>query len=812
MGRWSTLRVLSSGLLCTLFVSACGTQQLADPTPQGLGNLSTSETAARLQLLQDELARQLSDTASIPLHVPDSLGTSVGLEYSLSEDAPHNITLTWSEALPGDLDLNGEVNAADLMPLARYFGLDAAGYAAAVAPVSGWFWRLDGDGNGELGLGDIVPIAKHYRERIDGYRVYRRLLGSADWTLLPNQQQPDSAMSITHAQAAAETWPSGTATRIVSYSFTDPQTPQAAVEYKVIPYYFAEGRSSVPLALVPADAKSAEGIYTYLTMPLSSLSTQALQVRVRVGYHGIAHYPVMLHFDQDADGSYELTVPYVDEYEVIELPKRPAGEYLLRVRVVDDAGSVAFDTERYRVRDENRAPAVSGKLLLGDLIAPCVIDASYSVVEPEQDAYSVKVEIMRPNGSGRFEANLPRKLFSGGDYVLLVTATDSFGMSGEWRGEFSLSPSGSISTSWKSLPGSFSYLEMDSARLGIVGDRLAVLYEADDSWFYWQQSADNGYWKHDARRELPFNALGSLGANVTFEARLIDVNGRPGIHLLQGSQLSVTNSFTLALNDEATAWSDNYVFSGGTGSQFAGHGEILMLGSQPAMAFGGRLSSAYFTKASDAQAGSWQEPAYKLPDSDFRCMVAQQTLVGGMPCVLTASPDGFSMWRSQDASGSAFGAEEQITAKLKIGGVLDFLITGNSRPALLGNIVETASPTGSRRGIQRALTPDLSQWSDPAPLPEAVKDWSCSLALIGGRPALSWYDQNGMQLFYQRAADDTASEWEAPQLVSNREDVGKDSQLLEYAGKPLILARSERGHNGEAVPAFTCYEVFVPRN
>jgi hypothetical protein len=48
--------------------------------------------------------------------------------------------------------------------------------------------------------------------------------------------------------------------------------------------------------------------------------------------------------------------------------------------------------------------------------------------------------------------------------------------------------------------------------------------------------------------------------------------------------------------------------------------------------------------------------------------------------------------------------------------------------------------------------------------------------------------------------------------VSNREDVGRESQLLEHNGQPIILASCARGHNSQGVPAFIGYDLYVPRN
>jgi hypothetical protein len=68
---------------------------------------------------------------------------------------------------------------------------DGGKTAAATGPDPGSGaanWRLarvDGDGNGEINIADITPIAAHWLESSDGYRLYRKAPSESGFTALP---------------------------------------------------------------------------------------------------------------------------------------------------------------------------------------------------------------------------------------------------------------------------------------------------------------------------------------------------------------------------------------------------------------------------------------------------------------------------------------------------------------------------------------------------------------------------------------------------------------------------------------------------
>ncbi len=103
---------------------------------------------------------------------------------------PTGIELSWTEQMVGDYDQNGEVNFADITPLGLNFGA-LIDYSPPDPPGEPEWWpngdpddtgalnwrlaRIDGDRNGELNAADVTPIAQHWNEKLSGYCIYHKL-------------------------------------------------------------------------------------------------------------------------------------------------------------------------------------------------------------------------------------------------------------------------------------------------------------------------------------------------------------------------------------------------------------------------------------------------------------------------------------------------------------------------------------------------------------------------------------------------------------------------------------------------------------
>ncbi len=81
------------------------------------------------------------------------------------------VSLNWVEKNIGDYDFNGEVNAADLIPLSLNLG--QSGFRNSAAANATPLFYIDGDENNEINLADIVPIARYFHNSIRGYFIYK---------------------------------------------------------------------------------------------------------------------------------------------------------------------------------------------------------------------------------------------------------------------------------------------------------------------------------------------------------------------------------------------------------------------------------------------------------------------------------------------------------------------------------------------------------------------------------------------------------------------------------------------------------------
>ncbi len=210
-GVAATRGLASGALRSSILLAVLGASALAGCAggagQQRLAGAPDAPTTAQLQAeLMAEFARLGLEADKIAAAAPDGPRSAVcdlsarragsGTDYSAE--------LSWTEQACGDYDENGVVGLSDLTPLGIHW-LKTVAYAAGIPagdpaddggvgagkpPAAGsgaQNWRLariDGNHDGVLNIGDITPLAVHWNKRLDGYRVYQRLAGMQDWTLL----------------------------------------------------------------------------------------------------------------------------------------------------------------------------------------------------------------------------------------------------------------------------------------------------------------------------------------------------------------------------------------------------------------------------------------------------------------------------------------------------------------------------------------------------------------------------------------------------------------------------------------------------
>ncbi|MEZ5339040.1 MAG: dockerin type I repeat-containing protein [bacterium] len=168
-------------------------------------------------MLQVELERELSEFGTSLRDTTPRIPTGADNcfmyceEYSrnrkaLKDPAPVVSKILVYEQLIGDYDANGEVNAADLVPVARYLGSQVQ-YLDTDLFDSDYqqpfqqnleIQRADGNNDGEINLADISVIAQHWMERVDGIRIHRSVNGGPE-ELLPDYKNPGNPLTISRS-------------------------------------------------------------------------------------------------------------------------------------------------------------------------------------------------------------------------------------------------------------------------------------------------------------------------------------------------------------------------------------------------------------------------------------------------------------------------------------------------------------------------------------------------------------------------------------------------------------------------------------
>ncbi|MEZ5336647.1 MAG: PKD domain-containing protein [bacterium] len=306
-----------------------------------LGNLQAELRAA---LAAQPSAAQSGSGALDPANSVFSLRAE-----ELELDGERLVRLLWTDNLQGDYNGNGLVENSDLVPLAANFGQEV-GYvdgSAAGDPLrrpAGDFstdplnWRLariDGDHNGLLALGDLATIARHYGERLDGYRVYRRL-PAAEPELLPWPNAPEAPLSVALRDGSS---PGLGIQQYIDYAPVD-----GAAEYFVTAYNVAEDEEG------PASNPAG---YFHNTPPVASftIDDQFGSVPQKISFDASASYDdtdgiILYEWDLDGDGQLELSGQEL---------KQVSGYYdnsvgiAVSLRVTDEHGSVDWTSRQLLV-------------------------------------------------------------------------------------------------------------------------------------------------------------------------------------------------------------------------------------------------------------------------------------------------------------------------------------------------------------------------------------------------------------------------------------------------------------------------------
>jgi hypothetical protein len=161
-----------------------------------------------------------------------------------------------------------------------------------------------------------------------------------------------------------------------------------------------------------------------------------------------------------------------------------------------------------------------------------------------------------------------------------------------------------------------------------------------------------------------------------------------------------------------------------------------------------------------------------------------QAIVGGFPAVAYYDADNNTLKyvRANDALGTTWGPSVQVVNTTNNIGEYASMAVVNGRPA----ISFYNNTTNSLRYV-RANDADGTSWSNAiqVDLGGDVGRYT-SLAVIDGKPAIAYYDVTNSSLKYVSANDSNGTFWQGAITVHNLGDVGQYASLVSVNGYPAI--------------------------
>lgn len=263
------------------------------------------------------------------------------------------------------------------------------------------------------------------------------------------------------------------------------------------------------------------------------------------------------------------------------------------------------------------------------------------------------------------------------------------------------------------------------------------------------------------------------------DCRLVVVNGNPAI-----SYYDSTNGYlkyVRALDANGTTWGSPVVVDS---SGNAGDSSLAVVNSYPAISYSDNFSDCQnFVRATDANGDSWGAPV--AADSTagvgwYNSLV----FVNFAPAIAyyDHNLENLMYVRATDPNGVSWGAP--VVAD----GVGDAGYEGISMAVvyIYPAISYPDSYPNDDLKFVRATSMVGSTWGTPVTVDSTgdVGDWS-SLAIVNGRPAISYMDWTNERLKYVRAVDPYGDAWGTPEMIDGP-SVSTMSSLVEINGCPAI--------------------------
>lgn len=815
-----TLHILVSLSTCFILLCSCSTKSTISAADPQLQPPAPELVAA----LQSEFERLGIDPDKVAAAAPTGEDNRVFQIQGVNADPdgpvgplPGQVVLIWVERFNGDYDQNGEVNIADLTPLGLRFqdnvtyrppvydgmvywpsgehfddgGTDWPDPPVAGSPAENWrLARVDGDANGEINIADITPIAQHWNERATGWRVYRRLESDPEYTMWPNTVNPTLPYTYGRDQAATAHGGVLDANRPPTFVHLDIFQPGFTwIRYYVAPY---DAQSDQEGPASPVVELHADNNPLLLPVAVLEPTPAAGPAPLTVHWYAGASYDLDgtltgFMWDTNYDGTFETDTgptPSVDVTYDIEGPQA------MTVRVTDNDGLTQTATVTVQVGD-NELPSAEFSVDQADGWVP--LEVSFDPTASSDDG-SITMLNWDLDGDGNTDRSDPvptvfqHQYTVPGVYEVELTVTDDKGATDSVT--HTITAHGWVTTNITAVNQSLlcfsaaiidghpavAWTQQNSSDLLSVQYTRAMDYLGED----WSAGIIQV-------RATPDN-VGSEGG-----CSMAEINSRPAIIF---SDTFTGVEYIRAENSTGSAWpltpvniylTNNYKYM-----------SLAEVEGRPAAAWLGTEGTNHllYCRADDAEGSSW--PMRQDIDSG-NCgyaptLVPFETGSGEIPLIAHLGADGmpwfFKFDYGLDSDGSSWGPQQQVDLPDDDSiGLSLAVVDGQACLAYGSNDSESEGLTFWRSSYDSGSGFD---WSGaPVVMGDSYDGIKCSLAVVGGLPAIAYFDRGdgwNTRLMYVQATDAQGTAWGTPSVVqAETEDVDMLYVLLfDLYGQPGI--------------------------
>lgn len=322
--------------------------------------------------------------------------------------------------------------------------------------------------------------------------------------------------------------------------------------------------------------------------------------------------------------------------------------------------------------------------------------------------------------------------------------------------------------------------------LAVVNGFPAVSYNVagSEDLRYVRASDVNGQnWGSGTASSVLVTAAGNSGAYN----QLLVVNGRPAIAFQSNGGATYPKLCYARANDEnGAAWGAVATLDS---TNYTGYyNSFKVVDGMPAVAYQATtgLFDLRYVRATDAEGTTWGAPQ-TLDASAITGQYCSLELIGGRPAVSFISEGGpVAFMRASDSTGGAWGS--RVTVGSTSSSAYTSLLEAGGNPAIVFHRTSTPVPR-----YVRATNAEGTAWGTPVTLADTSSGnvgAGVTQALVGGFPALAYFDTTAGALKYKRALNLHGTRWGPVVTVDATAGAGSHAVLLEVQGRPAIAYQS----------------------